>query len=310
MELIRGLHNLRHRHRGCVATIGNYDGVHLGHRHVLAGLRERAQQLGCPSAVVTFEPTPQEYFAPERAPVRLSRLREKLIELRHSHIDRVLCLRFNRALASMPAETFIRCVLVDGLAVRYLVVGDDFRFGKDRQGDFHMLQQAGAQYGFEVARMPACLVDGERVSSTRVRAALGAGDLDLAARLLGRPYTVAGRVVHGKRLGRTLGFPTVNIPLGRGRSPVAGIYAVTVVLDDGVEYAGVASVGTRPTVAEGQRMLLEVYLLDFSGNLYGRYLAVRFLRWLRAEEKFGSMDAMVKQMRLDERQARDFLAAM
>ncbi|MEJ2346388.1 MAG: bifunctional riboflavin kinase/FAD synthetase, partial [Gammaproteobacteria bacterium] len=220
MELIRGLHNLRARHRGCVATIGNFDGIHLGHQAVLGQLAQQAGELGVPSLVVTFEPQPQEFFAPESAPPRLTRLREKLIALRRYAVDRVLCVRFNREFAAMSAETFIQRVLVDQLDVRYLVVGDDFRFGRERAGNFAMLQEAGARHGFPVVNMHTFMVDGERVSSTRIRTALAAGDLDTAAKLLGRDYRMWGRVAHGDKRGRGIGFPTANIHLHRRATPV------------------------------------------------------------------------------------------
>ena len=307
MELIRGLHNLRRQHRGCVATIGNFDGVHLGHRHVLSQLQQAASEHGLPSLVMTFEPTPREYFAPEAAPVRLTALRDKLEALQQSEVERVLCLRFDARLANMPAPDFIREVLVEQLGVRHLVVGDDFRFGRKRQGDFAMLEQAGGEYGFDVERMGTREIDGARVSSTRIREALAQGQLDLAARLLGRPYTLSGRVVRGKQLGRELGYPTANIPLARWRSAVAGIYAVRVACGDEV-HTGVASVGTRPTVNDDETVLLEVHLFDFDGDLYSRRLWVRFEHWLRPEEKFDDLDTLIAQMQRDEAVARAWFA--
>uniref|UniRef100_UPI003D0C411D bifunctional riboflavin kinase/FAD synthetase n=1 Tax=Sedimenticola sp. TaxID=1940285 RepID=UPI003D0C411D len=211
MELIRGLHNLRSEHHGCVATIGNFDGVHLGHQAVLGQLADKAARLDLPTVVITFEPQPQEYFSHGDIPPRLTRMREKLKALRRYSVDRVLCLPFNRALAEMEAGEFIRRMLVDGLGVRYLVVGDDFRFGKGREGDFAMLKQAGTEYGFEVVTMHTFEIGDSRVSSTRIREALQVGDLALAEQLLGRPYRMCGRVAHGNKLGRSIGFPTANI---------------------------------------------------------------------------------------------------
>ena len=217
MELIRGLHNLRPHHHGCVATIGNFDGVHLGHQAVIGQLAEKGEALGLPTTVICFEPQPLEVFRPDEVPPRLTRLREKLQALKRYSVDRVLLIRFNQRFAAMTAEAFIDEVLVRGLGIRYLVVGDDFRFGKGRTGDFAMLQQAGQQHGFQVVSMHTFSVDGERVSSTRVRAALVNGELETAEKLLGRPYRMCGRVAHGDKIGRTIGIPTANIFLHRKR---------------------------------------------------------------------------------------------
>ena len=226
MELIRGLHNMRPSHHGCVATIGNFDGVHLGHQAVIGQLAEKADAVGLPAAVITFEPQPREYFLPEFSPPRLTRFREKIEALRRYAVRRVLCLAFNRKLAEMPAEEFIRRILVEGLGVKYLVVGDDFRFGRDREGTFEHLQAAGERYGFQVVNMHTFSVEGERVSSTRVRLALEHGQLEEAVRLLGRDFRMSGRVAHGEKLGRKLGFPTANIFLHRRASPLQGIFVV------------------------------------------------------------------------------------
>jgi riboflavin kinase/FMN adenylyltransferase len=305
MEFIRGLPNLRPRHRDCVATIGNFDGVHLGHLAVLGQVAEKAAQLQRPTTVIIFEPQPQEYFAPDTAPPRLTRLREKLLALRRYSVDRVLCLPFDRRLAAMPAEAFIDQVLVQGLAVRYLVVGDDFRFGKGRQGDFSLLQQTGAAQGFTVATMHTFNIDSERVSSTRVRAALACGDLHGAEKLLGRPYRMCGRVAHGDKRGRSIGFPTANIHLHRHATPVQGVFAVELFGLEGEPVAGVANVGSRPTV-DGTRSLLEVHLFDFDSDIYGRYVHVDFLHKLRAEQRFDSFQALKQQILCDAEQAREF----
>ncbi len=307
MELIRGLHNLKPRHHGCVASIGNFDGVHLGHQQVLALLQEQGERFGLPTTVITFEPQPQEFFAPDRAAPRLTRLREKIELLRDNGIDRLLVLKFDRRLAGMPAEEFIRRVLIDGLGIRFLVVGDDFRFGKDRRGDFHMLQRAGEVNHFDVVATPSFCADAERVSSTRIREALAAGDMLTAERLLGRPYHMSGRVAHGDKRGRTLGFPTANIFLHRKRTPLQGVYAVQVRGIDDQPLAGVANVGDRPTV-DGVRSLLEVHLLDFAGDIYGKYVQVAFLRKLRGEQRFDSLEALREQIARDTEQARDFFA--
>ena len=305
MELIDGLHNLRPRHRGCVATIGNFDGVHLGHQAVLGQLAERGAELGLPTVVITFEPHPREFFARGTAPARLSRFREKLQALRRFSVARVVCLRFDQALANMPAAAFIRRLLVEGLAVRYLVVGDDFRFGKGRTGDFAMLRAAGNEHGFQVAAMHTFNVDGMRVSSTRIREALAQDDLVTAEKLLGRPYRMCGRVVHGDERGRSIGFPTANIHLHRSSSPVIGVYAVEVFGLEKEPLAGVANVGTRPTLG-GTQSRLEVHLFDFDADIYGRYVHVDFLHKLRPEQRFESLEELVAQIRKDATEARAF----
>lgn len=307
MELIRGLHNLKPRHAGCVATIGNFDGVHLGHQAVLGQVSDKGEALGLPATVITFEPQPAEYFTPEQAPPRLTRFREKARALRRYAVDRLLCLRFDRFLAELPAEQFIRRILVDGLGVRYLVVGDDFRFGRGRQGDFAMLQAAGQAHGFEVANMHTFAVGGERVSSTRIRRALAAGAMGEAEQLLGRPYRMSGRVAHGDKRGRTIGFPTANIHLHRRASPVSGVFAVEMFGIRGEPVAGIANVGSRPTV-DGRRPLLEVHLFDFAGDIYGEHVHVDFLHRIREERKFDSFEALKAQIERDVVQARAFFA--
>lgn len=309
MELIRGQHNLRPHHRGCVATIGNFDGVHLGHQAILAQLTEQAARLHLPRLVITFEPQPQEFFAgPTASPARLMRLREKLQALDGLGIERTLCLEFDQRLATMPAQTFIETLLVEGLGIRYLVVGDDFRFGHRRAGDFALLVEAGQRYGFEVADNHSYILDGERVSSTRIRQALGQGDLELAARLLGRPYDMCGRVAHGDQRGRTIGFPTANIHLHRRVTPVYGVYAVLLSGPELRPWPGIANVGRRPTV-QGVREQLEVHLLDYQGDLYGRHVKVDFLHYLRPEQRFESLDALRQQIQRDEQAARAYFSA-
>ncbi len=309
MELIRGQHNLRPHHRGCVATIGNFDGVHLGHQAILAQLTEQAARLHLPRLVITFEPQPQEFFAgPTASPARLMRLREKLQALDGLGIERTLCLEFDQRLATMPAQTFIETLLVEGLGIRYLVVGDDFRFGHRRAGDFALLVEAGQRYGFEVADNHSYILDGERVSSTRIRQALGQGDLELAARLLGRPYDMCGRVAHGDQRGRTIGFPTANIHLHRRVTPVYGVYAVLLSGPELRPWPGIANVGRRPTV-QGVREQLEVHLLDYRGDLYGRHVKVDFLHYLRPEQRFESLDALRQQIQRDEQAARAYFSA-
>ncbi|MCW8905596.1 bifunctional riboflavin kinase/FAD synthetase [Sedimenticola sp.] len=308
MQVIRGLHNLRAEHRGCVATIGNFDGVHLGHQAVFRNLRERAAAFGLPTTVVTFEPQPQEFFAPDAAPARLTRMREKLQALKDAGIDRVVLLEFGRKLASMSARQFVQQLLVDGLDVKFLYVGDDFRFGRGRVGDINLLRQVGEAHGFEVANMNT-FMDGEaRVSSTRIREALAQGNLDLAERNLGRPYQICGRVAHGDARGRTIGFPTANIDLHRKVSPVHGVFAVMVHgLAEG-SLPGVANIGNRPTVTGDSRYLLEVHLFDFSRVIYGEHVQVEFRKWLRDERRFESFDALRQQIEQDAARARAFFS--
>ena len=312
MHLIRGLQNIRSEHRGCVATIGNFDGVHLGHQAVIGQLAEKAAQVELPTTVITFEPQPLEYFNAAGAPARLTRFREKMQALQRFNIQHVLCLPFNRILAEMSAPEFIRNVLVDGLAVKYLVVGDDFRFGKGREGDFAMLQQAGEEFGFQVVNMHSFIVDNERVSSTRIRNALQQGELDLAANMLGRSYRMSGRVAHGKKLGRELGFPTANIHMQRNISPLSGIFVVEVFgldLDDlNIEkepLQAVASLGTRPTV-DGKKTILEVFIFDFDQDIYGAHLQVSFLHKLRDEVHYTSLEALKIQIEKDVEQTKEY----
>ena len=305
MELIRGLQNLKSHHHGCVASIGNFDGVHLGHQHVLGQLADKAEEMHLPAAIITFEPQPQEFFVPDRCPGRLTRFREKMKALRRLAVDRVFTLTFNRQLASMEPEAFIEEVLVRGLGVRYLVVGDDFRFGQQRRGNFEMLQQAGERHGFQVVNMHTFQLAGERVSSTRIREALKEGDLDHAEQLLGRPYRMCGRVAHGHKRGRLIGFPTANIHLHRKVSPIEGVFAVEMFGIQGEPVAGVANVGTRPTV-NGTRSILEVHLFRFSDNIYGAHVSVDFLKKLRNEQKFDSFDLLKQQILKDADEAKQY----
>jgi riboflavin kinase/FMN adenylyltransferase len=288
-------------------TIGNFDGVHRGHRAMLDRLVAKARELGLPCSVLTFEPHPREFFSAATAPSRLSRLREKLELIAEAGIDRTHVLRFGARLAAMSADRFIEDVLVRGLGVRWLLVGSDFRFGAKRGGDFPLLQAAGKRLGFETEAMADVLEGPQRISSSSVRAALAEGKLEAAARLLGRPYSMSGRVAHGEKLGRTLGFPTANIVLRR-RPPLSGIYVVEAELEETRRrLQGVASVGRRPTVRENAAPLLEVHLFDWQGDLYGRHLRVTFLDKLRDEEKYGSLDELGAAIALDAQQARDYL---
>lgn len=307
MELIRGGHNLRPGHRGCVATVGNFDGVHRGHAAVIESLAAAAERRGLPSTVVTFEPHPQEHFAPSKAPPRLTRLRDKLAELESLGVARVLCLHFGERLASMAPQAFVDELLLDGLGVSFLMVGDDFRFGHKRAGDFDFLARAGAQKGFDVERMPTVQDSGERVSSTRVRQALAERDLGTAEHLLGHVFAVRGRVANGDRVGRELGWPTINLDFARTRPPLTGVYAVRVDGPGLSDWPGVASLGTRPTVG-GERTLLEVHLFDYGGDLYGAHVTVRFVAWIRDEANLASLEALREQIARDADQARALLA--
>nr|VFJ69900.1 MAG: riboflavin kinase / FMN adenylyltransferase [Candidatus Kentron sp. FM]VFJ74238.1 MAG: riboflavin kinase / FMN adenylyltransferase [Candidatus Kentron sp. FM]VFK12187.1 MAG: riboflavin kinase / FMN adenylyltransferase [Candidatus Kentron sp. FM] len=298
MEIIRGLHNLHPGHRGCVLTIGNFDGIHLGHRAVLTQLARVGGQMRLPAVLITFEPQAREFFVPDSAPIRLTRLREKLVALRELPLERVCCLRFDHRLAGLEAPAFVDRLLHRGLGARYVLVGDDFRFGRRREGDVGMLRAEGARRGFEVGQLPTCFVAGERVSSTRIRNALGNGDLATAQELLGRQYSLCGRIIHGDRRGTALGFPTANIDLHRRELPVTGVFAVEV---DGLaerSIPGVANIGTRPTV-DGVHGLMEVHLLDFNRDVYSRLVRVRLLHKFRDERRFDSIDALKHRIRED-----------
>ena len=311
MQLIRGHGAITDEHKGCVATIGNFDGVHLGHQDILAQVRESAHDNGVLSCVMVFEPLPREFFfrasdAPENQPARIQTFRDKLEALDQAGVDQVLCLAFNDGLRSLTADQFIQQVLVDGLAIRHLVVGDDFRFGCDRRGNFSSLRKAGEQYGFTVDHTRTVIVNEERVSSTRVRELLAESRFADAAVLLGRPFTISGRVNHGQKLGRQLGVPTANLLIGRRHCPVQGVYAVRV---HGLSqiHSGVANIGTRPTVSgAGER--LEVHLLDFDGDLYGRRIQVEFVDKIRGEQKFNQLDDLKQAISNDIARARAILA--
>jgi len=303
MQLVRGLHNLRPQHRGCAATIGNFDGVHRGHQAILARLRERARELGVPSCVVIFEPQPREYFSPQTAPTRLARLRDKVQLLAEEQVDLVLCLAFNKRLSQLSASEFVDTILIDGLGVKHLEVGDDFRFGCDRVGDFDFLTQVGSLQGFTVEAAQTVEMDGLRVSSTQVRKALAAADFERAEQLLGRPFCIEGRVLHGQKLARQLGWPTANVQLKRRRVPLTGVYLVSVDID-GKTWPGVANIGVRPTVAGDGSAHLEVHLLDFAGDLYGRHLTVAFHHKLRDEQRFASLEALKSAIDADVAAAR------
>ncbi|NVD05771.1 bifunctional riboflavin kinase/FAD synthetase [Vibrio sp. JPW-9-11-11] len=306
MELIRGIHNIKPHHKGCVLTIGNFDGVHLGHQEVLRQVSERAKDLGLPSTVMTFDPQPLELFAKEKAPARLTRLRDKFVQLSKLDIERLLCVNFNHQFATQSPQSFIRDLLVERLGVKFLVVGDDFCFGNQRKGNFAMLQQAGEELGFDVVSTQSFRLQQLRVSSTAIREALAQDKLEAAAQMLGRHYSISGRVSHGRKLGRTIGFPTANIPLKRCVSPVSGVYTVEVLGLAEHAIGGVANIGNRPTV-NGVRQQLEVHLFDFKANLYGKQLEIVLLDKIRDEHKFESFDALKQQIELDAEAARVWL---
>ncbi|MDA0149749.1 bifunctional riboflavin kinase/FAD synthetase [Vibrio sp. LaRot3] len=306
MELIRGIQNIKPHHQGCVLTIGNFDGVHLGHQAVLEQVSQQAEQLGLPSMVMTFEPQPLELFAKEKAPARLTRLRDKFVQLSKLDIDRLLCVSFNTHFAHLTAEQFISDLLVKRLGVKFLVVGDDFCFGRGRKGNFAMLEQAGKEYGFEVVSTQSFCLQQLRVSSTAIREALASDDLASSKEMLGRDYSISGRVSHGRKLGRTIGFPTANIPLKRCVSPVSGVYVVEALGLGEQAIGGVANIGNRPTV-NGVRQQLEVHLFDFQADLYGKQLEIVLLHKLRNEEKFASFEALKQQIELDAEAARVWL---
>ena len=287
----------------CALTIGNFDGVHRGHRALIDRVTARARELRVTSCVLTFEPHPREFFAREAAPARITRLRDKLELMAAAGVKRVHVARFDARFAALSAARFIEQVLVRGLGVRWLIVGRDFRFGERRSGDFGTLEDAALRQGFELEAMPDVLFEGERVSSSAVRAALKAGDLQGAERLLGHPFTISGRVAHGAKLGRGLGFPTANIVLRR-TAPVSGIFAVEV---EGLG-RGVASVGRRPTVNPVPVPLLEVHLFDCDRDLYGDHIKVRFLKKLRDEQKYDGLEALRRAIARDAEQAREYFA--
>lgn len=307
MELIRGYHNLRPRHHGCVLTVGNFDGVHLGHQALIARTQALARQHGLPVALMTFEPTPREYFARDQPPPRISTFRGKVRILGELGVDRLIVQRFGRALASMPAERFVDEVLVRRLGVRAVVIGDDFRFGHRRAGDLDLLRRMGADLGFDAEGLGTVTVGQERCSSTALRNALAEADLGRAEALLGRPYSMTGHIRRGLQLARKLGMPTTNIFLHRPPALRLGIYAVRARVD-GQAYQGVAALGVRPTLGF-TRCLLETHVFGEPGELYGQAMTVQFCKFLRPEEHFDSLEALAAQMHRDKADAAAFFAS-
>ncbi|WP_371377852.1 bifunctional riboflavin kinase/FAD synthetase [Thalassotalea aquiviva] len=308
MELVRGIHNIRDVHRGCVLTIGNFDGVHLGHQRVISALVEKATRLNLIPAVMVFEPQPQELFNPQMAPARLTRLRDKYRLLQELGVKRLICVNFNHKFASQSAEYFVEHLLVEKLGIKHLIIGDDFHFGKNRQGDFSMLVKEGQRLGFGVNDTASYMVQDCRISSTEIRKALQQDHIAEAERMLGRQYSISGRVVHGDKQGRNLGFPTANVLLKRCVSPVKGVYVVQAKLANNMYY-GVANIGSRPTI-NGVRQQLEVHLFNFQKEIYGQQIDVTLLHKLREERRFDSLAALTEQIAKDSEQARQYVQAL
>ena len=307
MQVFRGMPRPSERN-ACALTIGNFDGVHRGHQALLARVVAAARARGIAAAVMTFEPHPRELFTPDRAPMRISGLRDKLEALAECGVDRVIVQHFNRAFASLTAEAFID-LLIQGCQARWVLVGDDFRFGARRTGDISLLQRHASHSAFELEQMPTVVEGGERISSSAVRAALAAGDLARAADLLGRPYAISGRVLHGRKLGREIGFPTMNLRIAHRHPAVKGVFAVRVHGLGTHPRPGVASIGLRPTVEDSGRWMLEVHLFDFADHVYGRLVRVEFLQKLRDEVRYGSLVELTAAIADDARRARELFAS-
>jgi riboflavin kinase/FMN adenylyltransferase len=314
MEIIRGLHNLQPAHRGNVVTIGNFDGVHLGHQAIIKQLKKQAKKYQVPATLMTFHPNPQEYFTKKqasfrKAPDKLTSFYDKMQLLKQYGVDRVFCVPFNDKLAALNANDFIDKILLQGLHAKHLVIGDDFRFGKNRQGDYHLLQEKGKQLGFDVEKTPTYLVDNQRVSSTRIRQSLADANLLKTQELLGRPYHISGKVCHGDKRGRIIGFPTANIRLKQQIAPTNGVYAVKITgLQEAPNEAkcGVANLGLRPTV-DGSSYLLEIHLFDFNQNIYGKRISIHFEHFIRPEQKFDDLEALTIQIKQDTETAKNLL---
>jgi riboflavin kinase/FMN adenylyltransferase len=289
-----------------VLTIGNFDGVHRGHQMLLTHLVAKGKELSVPSLLLTFEPLPREFFAGTTVPARLTRFREKITLLQRTELDRVLCLPFNERTSNTSAQWVVKELLHRLLEIRHVVVGDEFRFGKGQAGDYNMLKAAGEDYGFGVSHIRSLTFEDERVSSSRIRRVLAAGDVPLAEKLLGHPYFIMGRVVYGRQLGRQLGVPTANIRLQRYRAALEGVYTVRI---SGLEraYEGVANIGVRPTV-DGREPLLEVHIFDFDQDIYGTLLTVEFRHKIREERTFDGLDALKAQIHRDIEFAKNWFA--
>ncbi len=313
MKVFRGLPNSASR-APCALTIGNFDGVHRGHQALLARVRAAADELGLEAAVMTFEPHPRAFFAqlagdPSKAPSRLANLRDNLGSLKQAQVDRMIVEHFNAQFASLSPEQFIKQILVDGLHVRWLMVGDDFRFGAKRAGDIETLRSAGAEYGFHVETLATVTADGVRISSSAIRQALAAGNFTLAESLLGHPYGISGHVIHGAKLGRTLGFPTLNLRIAHQRPALTGIFVVRIHGLSEQPLQGVASLGHRPTVDDSHRYLLETHVFDYQGHAYGKIVRIEFLHKLRDEQKYPDLSSLTAAINTDAEQARAWFAA-
>lgn len=302
MQLVRGIHNIRAKDHGCVLTIGNFDGVHLGHQRVIQALVNKARTLNCVPAVLVFEPQPQELFSPDTAPARLCRLRDKYGLLEKLGVERLICVNFTRKFANQSAEQFIEHLLVEKLGIKHLIVGDDFHFGKNRTGNFAMLSEAGKVFNFGVTDTASYKLSDCRISSTEIRKALEQDNLSEATSMLGREYSIVGKVFHGDKRGRQLGFPTANVLLKRRVSPLSGVFAVKVNTHLG-QFSGVANIGARPTV-DGLRQQLEVHIFDFDAELYGQCIEVIIKKKIRNIMKFDTLAALTEQIAADSEQAK------
>ena len=310
MTFIRNPDKFSFGDRKSVVTIGSFDGVHLGHQAILEQVIGKANELGATSVAMTFEPQPQEYFSPDKAPARLMRLRDKIEALIGLGVDQVVCMQFNSKLRNLTAEQFVRSLLVDGLGVKQLIVGDDFRFGCDRSGNFEMLVEMGRVLDFNVQDTKTIEVDGERVSSTLIRNLLEQADFGQVRKLLGRNFAIKGRVFYGQQLGRELGFPTANMQLNRYRAPLSGVYAVLVEIEGlNGKFQGAANVGVRPTVGDLLKPILEVHLLDFDKDIYGKRINIEFLHKIRDEQKFTTVDNLLAYIQQDVSKIKQWFAA-
>ena len=314
MQIIENTDGFRDQCSGCVATIGKFDGVHTGHQLILQQLRAKAVELGLPSMVILIEPHPEEYFAqePQACPARISELDEKLALIQAQHVDFVFKLRFDEHLQKQSAQEYVENMLVNGLGIACLIIGNDFRFGNQRKGDFALLKLYSERFGFELIESLSCMHEGVRISSTYVREQLQKGDFELVELLLNRPYGISGTVVKGQQLGRDLGFPTCNVRLNRKTLPLHGVYACEVAVDS-VDMAerllkGAANIGYRPTVSESRKAILEVHLLDFDSDIYGERITVIFRHKIREERKFESLQALQTCIAIDVQTVREFFA--
>jgi riboflavin kinase / FMN adenylyltransferase len=301
MELIRGLHNLKNQ-TGCALTIGNFDGVHVGHQEIIKKLVSTAKNLNVPSLVVSFSVTPESFFGRPKA--RLSSFRDKHLYLKSLGVDKHLLIRFNGAFSQISAHSFIDDVLVKKIKIKYCYVGDDFRFGKDRLGDCDMLQERSIGHGFNVERVASVSIDNKRVSSSAIRKLLSLGDFQTAEKFLGRPFSISGRVAHGDKQGRTIGFPTANISIRRNLSPVLGVFSVLIKINN-INYKGVCNVGKRPTLG-GLKVLLEVFIFDFNQEIYGGCVTVFFKQKCREEIKFNSLEELKNQIKEDVKDSKQY----